>query len=356
MQEVQGDAAFDSFPDERFRFGVGPVDGVDTIWLESSTEQKRWTCDVADVTSFAPADVVLPQKTVLHYVAASLKNSASENGEDANRGPQLVRGDADKTLQLEVLIQLGVADFAWAPKYVFPLTLVSPMSPAEAQAHQLTLLTTQVQELQQEVQMLKKQLQTVLQASTASQPVAALVTTGAPLLDSADSRPPPVPMDLNADSTVSKASTVPSRGAQVWGDIIGHPQHKLVQTDEIRETRNALGVTIRSHRQHTCKVCSLLRGTRSRASGTSYYCPECTERHNGGMVYLCDKTRPHDPSKYRNASCTQIWHLMWDNGKSIPQTGTASIRMRKKRKDSDLSQSETIPPTVLMESSSDVRS
>ena len=42
MQEVQGDAAFDSFPDERFRFGVGPVDGVDTIWLESSTEQKRW--------------------------------------------------------------------------------------------------------------------------------------------------------------------------------------------------------------------------------------------------------------------------------------------------------------------------
>ena len=248
-----------------------------------------------------------------------------------------MRVDADKTLQLEVLIQLGVADFAWAPKYVFPLTLASPMSPAEAQTKQIALLTTQMQAVQHEVQLLKTQLQAVLQTSAASLQAGA---TGAPgassLLVSGDSCLPLVPVDIGTASNGGKALvTPPSRGAQVWGDIIGHPQHKLVQTDEIRETRNALGTTIRSHRQHTCKVCSLLRGTRSRASGTSYYCPECTERHNGGMVYLCDKTRPHDPSKYRNASCTQIWHLMWDNGKSIPQAGTASIRMRKKRKESE---------------------
>ena len=42
MQEVQGDAAFDSFPDERFRFGVGQSDGVETLWLERQTDKKRW--------------------------------------------------------------------------------------------------------------------------------------------------------------------------------------------------------------------------------------------------------------------------------------------------------------------------
>jgi hypothetical protein len=42
MEEVLGDAAFASFPGERFRFGVGREDDVGKIWLESQTSKKRW--------------------------------------------------------------------------------------------------------------------------------------------------------------------------------------------------------------------------------------------------------------------------------------------------------------------------
>ncbi|KAG6971017.1 hypothetical protein JG687_00002264, partial [Phytophthora cactorum] len=148
MIEVEGDAAFKSFPGENFRFGVEHADGVGEIWLESQSSKKRWSCEVTDVAAFAPVDVVLPQKTVLHYVAVRAMSSSSFACED-------------ETLQLEVLIKLGVADFAWAPKYIFPMTLVAPsLSPTEAQAEQITLLTSQVQDLQQEVKTLKQQMQT----------------------------------------------------------------------------------------------------------------------------------------------------------------------------------------------------
>ncbi|KAG2771456.1 hypothetical protein PC129_g2732 [Phytophthora cactorum] len=326
MIEVEGDAAFKSFPGENFRFGVEHADGVGEIWLESQSSKKRWSCEVTDVAAFAPVDVVLPQKTVLHYVAASLRESAAANY--SNLGPKLVREGEDETLQLEVLIKLGVADFAWAPKYIFPMTLVAPsLSPTEAQAEQITLLTSQVQDLQQEVKTLKQQMQTVLQAHAASHPARPAELVAA-------TRISPAPVAPGTVVVVENRSTVstPSRGDQVWGDIIGHSHHELVQTGEYRETRNSLGVTIRSHRQHTCKVCSVLRGDRKRAAQSSYYCRECTERHDGGMVFLCDKARPHDPKEYRNATCSQIWHLMWNNGESIPQTGTSSIRMRKKLK------------------------
>ncbi|KAG6975705.1 hypothetical protein JG688_00002079, partial [Phytophthora aleatoria] len=154
MIEVEGDAAFESFPGENFRFGVEHAGGVGEIWLESQSSKKRWRCEVTDVAAFAPVDVVLPQKTVLHYVASAAAN-------DTNLGPKLVREGEDETLQLEVLIKLGVADFAWAPKYIFSLTLVAPsLSPTEAQAEQITLLTAQVQDLQQEVKTLKQQMQT----------------------------------------------------------------------------------------------------------------------------------------------------------------------------------------------------
>ncbi|KAG7386187.1 hypothetical protein PHYPSEUDO_000508 [Phytophthora pseudosyringae] len=335
MEEVQGDAAFESFPGESFRFGVGHADGAGEIWLESQASKKRWICEVTDVAVFAPAGVVLPQKTVLHFVAASLKD-------DKNPGPKLVREYEDKTLQLEVLVQLGVADFAWAPKYVFPMTLEPQRPPpTEAQAEQITLLSAQVQELQQEVKTLKQLMQAVLQAQAASvvapsssSPATVASSAASPASGSARLSPAPAgPYSVVAAETRATVLT-PSRGDQVWSDIIGHVHHKLVQTEEYRETRTPLGVTARSHRQHTCKVCSMLRGKRKRASLSSYYCPKCTERHNGGMVFLCDKIRPHDPDDYRNATCSQIWHLMWNNGENIPQTGTSSIRMRKKIKPS----------------------
>ncbi|OWZ21924.1 hypothetical protein PHMEG_0003447 [Phytophthora megakarya] len=331
MDEVQGDAAFSSFPDESFRFGINHADGADELWLENTVSKKRWTCEVTDVAAFAPADVVLPKKTVLHYVTASLKESATSS--NTSQGPILTRDDGDETLQLEVLIKLGVADFAWAPKYVFPLTLVSPPTPAETQAEQITLLTAQVQELQQEVKTLKLQMQSVIQAQAAAQP------NVAPL--------PPSPVPQSVVVVENRDPPALSRGDQVWGDIISHTHHKLVQTEEYRESKNPLGAKIRSHRQHTCKVCSVLRGNGRRPSQSSLYCPDCTERHNGGMIFLCDKARPHDPNQYYNATCNQIWHSMWNNGENIPQTGTSSIRMRKKLKPSP-KESETNASTAVV--------
>ncbi|EEY67019.1 uncharacterized protein PITG_17511 [Phytophthora infestans T30-4] len=258
MIEVEGDAAFEAFPGESFRFGVEHVDGVGEIWLENQSSKKRWKCEVTDVEEFAPADVVLPQKTVLHYVAASLRVSAAANA--ANFGPKLVREDNDETLRLEVLIKLGVADFAWAPKYIFPMSLVARSPPSiEAQAEQITVLTTQVQELQQEVNTLKQQMQTMLKA----QATAASAPTRSNVAHSTPPSLPPAPVEPGNVVVMESEATVstPSRTDKVWSDIIGQSHHKLVQTDEYRETRNPLGMTMRSHRQHTCKVCSVLRSS-----------------------------------------------------------------------------------------------
>ncbi|KAE8897271.1 hypothetical protein PF005_g6484 [Phytophthora fragariae] len=337
MEEVQGDAAFRSFPGECFRFGVGVVDDVEQLWLENKVSKKRWTCKVADVAAFAPKDVVLPRETVLHYVAASLKESAAA-ADSADHGPNIIRKDDDQTLQLEVRIKLEVAGFAWTPKYVFPLTLEpQDAMPTEVQpAQQIKLLTTQVQELQQEVKTLKEQMQTVLRAQATSQPEAAVSSSPSRSAESSDVESPrlhPKPTrPLAAKSTQDRESLpTPSRKEKVWGDIIGQPRHRLVQTDEYRETQSSDGVVIRRHRQHACKVCSTLKGDRRRPFETSFYCSECTEQHEGGVVFLCDKVRQHDVEEYQNATCSQIWHVMWNNGKDIPGNGT-SIRMRKRHK------------------------
>ncbi|ETI51639.1 hypothetical protein F443_04999 [Phytophthora nicotianae P1569] len=147
MIDVEGDAVFGSFPNERFRFGVEHANGIGEIWLESQAPKKRWWgCEVTDVAAFTPADVALPPKDSASLCGGvSLRESASNR---ANPRPKLVREDEDESLQLEVSIKMGMADLAWAPKYVFPMTLVSQSPlPAEVQAEQITLLTAQVQEL-----------------------------------------------------------------------------------------------------------------------------------------------------------------------------------------------------------------
>ncbi|KAK1944484.1 hypothetical protein P3T76_004396 [Phytophthora citrophthora] len=71
MEEVDGDAEFESFPGERFRFSVKRVGGVGYITLERPTSKQRWLCEVTDIGAFAPKGVMLPPNTVLHYVAVS---------------------------------------------------------------------------------------------------------------------------------------------------------------------------------------------------------------------------------------------------------------------------------------------
>jgi TolA-binding protein len=124
---------------------------------------------MTDVAAFAPPDVVLPTNTVLLYVAASLKESATSE----SLGPRLLRDEEgqDETLQLEVLIKLGVADFAWTPKYVFPMKLEpeADVPPTDVQSQQIQRLNDQVQELQEEVATLKEQMQVVLRAQAQAQ-------------------------------------------------------------------------------------------------------------------------------------------------------------------------------------------
>ncbi|KAL4133627.1 hypothetical protein PRIC2_003944 [Phytophthora ramorum] len=272
MEEEQGVAAFKSFPGEGFRFSVGRVNGVGHIWLENQVSKQRWVCEVADVAAFAPTDVVLPQNTVLHYVAASLKESVA-SPDSANLGPNLVREDADETLQLEVLIKLGVADFAWTPKYVFPMTLLpQEPPPAEAQSSQLIkLLTAQVQELQQEVKALKEQMAVVLSAQAASQQIP---TPSSPSQASTASSQSSESVPPSVGDTVENGLPVPklSRKDQVWSDIIGHPCHQLVQTPEFRETRNSVGVV--SHNssypfQENCKLHDPVFGLEVKAASLS---------------------------------------------------------------------------------------
>ncbi|RLN98170.1 hypothetical protein BBJ28_00018026 [Nothophytophthora sp. Chile5] len=257
-------------------------------------------------------------------------------------GPDLVRKESEEALQLEVLVKLGVPDFAWAPKYIFPMTLVAQEPPpSDPQSpDRLDRLTTQVQDLQQEVKTLKAQMQAVLRSRAPSQPTAEpsspSSTSGSSPSASPGRSPAPSPAPNPTENGSEAATVTPSRKDQVWGDIIGHPQHQLLQTADYRETRNSFGVMVRKHRQRSCKVCSVLRGDRKRAFETSYYCVECTERHKGAIVFLCDKVRPHDADEYRNATCSQIWHVMWNNGADIPHGGISSIRMRKKLKTGDV--------------------
>ncbi|ETP49375.1 hypothetical protein F442_05067 [Phytophthora nicotianae P10297] len=112
MIDVEGDAVFGSFPNERFRFGVEHANGIGEIWLESQASKKRWWgCEVTDVAAFTPADVALPPKD-----SASLCGGQFEG----------IRFQSCKP-----------------PTETFSQ---NPL-PAEVQAEQITLLTAPVQEL-----------------------------------------------------------------------------------------------------------------------------------------------------------------------------------------------------------------
>ncbi|KAL3660599.1 hypothetical protein V7S43_014354 [Phytophthora oleae] len=323
-EEVDGDAEFASFPGERFRFSVKRVGGVGYITLKSQVSEQRWVCEVTDVGAFAPKGVMLPPNTVLHYVAASLKASLSTPDND-DRGPKLKREDGDKTLQLEILVKLGTIDFAWAPKYSFPLKLETEqaLTPSKNQTEQIELLTAQVQELQEEMKTIKEQLKEVLrrQADSTKSQVDSLPSPGFTI------RRQSMPLQEIITNDTSSSAVPEERN-------LGGAPHRLVKIEEYRETKNPSGEIERKRRPHTCKVCSALRDDGKRTSQTCHYCVECTELLNGAMVFLCDKVRAHKP-KYQNATCYQIWHSFWNNGKSMPESGISSIRMRKRLKTSE---------------------
>eukprot|EP00644_Phytophthora_capsici_P011811 jgi/Phyca11/563364/estExt2_Genewise1.C_PHYCAscaffold_120033 len=272
MEEVDGDAEFESFPGERFRFSVKRVGGVGYITLERQTSTQRWLCKVTDVGAFAPKGVMLPPNTVLHYVAASLKGSLSKSDDD--RGPKLKRQDGDKTLELEILVKLGTVDFTWAPKYSFPLKLETEETLATStnQAEQIEFLTAQVRDLQEEMKTVKEQLKEILrqQADSTRNQVDSLVSPGftirrhsTPLQEIITEGPASntVPEERNLDDT----------------------PHRLVKIEEYRETKTPSGEIERKRRPHTCKVCSALREDGKRTSQTCLYCVECTEHLNGAM-------------------------------------------------------------------------
>ncbi|KAG6944081.1 hypothetical protein JG688_00017280 [Phytophthora aleatoria] len=97
-------------------------------------------------------------------------------------------------------------------------------------------------------------------------------------------------------------------------------EHMAHQSDEWRNKG-----TQAKRRQRSCKVCSVLRGDKKRASTTAYFCSECNEV---GPIFRCMRAR-------RNVrgiamTCWVIWHKEWENGKLIPVEKGNSIRVRQK--------------------------
>ncbi|OWY94291.1 hypothetical protein PHMEG_00036018 [Phytophthora megakarya] len=106
--------------------------------------------------------------------------------------------------------------------------------------------------------------------------------------------------------------------------------HMTKQVEVYRTTRGKNGKESKKRRQYGCKVCSLLRPSKTPWE-TTYYCVECSEAKmkgagdsnigGKGKIYLCQKVRQHDPSGATNsATCSQIWHDLWRGGTNIPPT------------------------------------
>ncbi|POM60665.1 hypothetical protein PHPALM_30453 [Phytophthora palmivora] len=281
--------------------------------------------------------------------AASLKGTITSN---ATKGLKLERRRGDKALELEVLIKLGVADCMLDAKYIFPMTLVTRQNAPPSE--QVDVLTAQVQSLQQEVKTLKEQMKAVLHTLEKSV-VSSLTSPGFTIRglptgnrsSTPGSTSPTTPTTGNEEiSPTRDTAEIPSRRdtAEIHptptsrkrqtSEIADFTDHKLAKHKEYREKITSSGAIERKNRQHNCKVCSALRGDRRQPFRTYHYCVECTKKREGGMVFLCNKVRPHDAEEYRNATCNQIWHALWNNGEDMPASGV-TIRMRKKLKASE---------------------
>ncbi|KAJ8576453.1 hypothetical protein ON010_g2758 [Phytophthora cinnamomi] len=95
--------------------------------------------------------------------------------------------------------------------------------------------------------------------------------------------------------------------------------HTARQVDEWRNEGSQA-----KRRQRTCKVCSVLRTGKQRASTTAYFCGSCSEK---GPVFLCMRAR----RQVRGVAmtCWDMWHKEWMHGKLIPVDNGNTIRMRK---------------------------
>ncbi|RAW39273.1 hypothetical protein PC110_g4502 [Phytophthora cactorum] len=72
-----------------------------------------------------------------------------------------------------------------------------------------------------------------------------------------------------------------------------------------------------------CKVCSALKDGK-RAKPFTYFCSQC---RNNGPVFLC--LRPHREVRGLAATCWNIWHRDWKNGRLVPLELAGQIRHRR---------------------------
>ncbi|KAG6943571.1 hypothetical protein JG688_00017542 [Phytophthora aleatoria] len=71
-------------------------------------------------------------------------------------------------------------------------------------------------------------------------------------------------------------------------------------------------------------MCSFYEPEGKKRGGTSsYYCAPCSEGKKG-LVTLCNRERGHPQNE--DLTCTQICHLVWQNGESsLPRQATSEI-------------------------------
>lgn len=218
-----------------------------------------------------------------------------------------------------------------------PAPLVFPR-PRTLELRRMEVLETQVRELRAEVRSLKSQLQLALAITPAipSQPTAPESALSQPedAQDEASRKRKRSEEQLTTATTLEEA-IVPApvaAAAPNAAEVVSQAReaHVLVQTTEFRETKTAQGATGRKLRQRSCKVCSMLRGDRKRAFETTFFCEQCSAVRGGGAVYLCDRVRHHEGEQFRGVTCSQIWHVLWENGKALP-VNCPTIRMRRTR-------------------------
>ncbi|KAE9289111.1 hypothetical protein PF008_g25960 [Phytophthora fragariae] len=98
-------------------------------------------------------------------------------------------------------------------------------------------------------------------------------------------------------------------------------EHTLIQTTGFRMNNG-----VQRLRQRQCKVCSVYKPEGKKRGGTStYYCPSCSQGKRG-LVTLCNKVHGH--ANNEGLTCSQIWHMAWQNGEFAPKASHIRDRGR----------------------------
>ncbi|POM63002.1 hypothetical protein PHPALM_27782 [Phytophthora palmivora] len=129
-------------------------------------------------------------------------------------------------------------------------------------------------------------------------------------------------IEQSEDDFTQTTTASPSKPRRVDKEVpaaVGS-EHNLVLTQAKRANEG-----VSRTRQRGCKVCSYYKPKdKKRGHSSRYFCPTCTVKMEG-LIPLCNTVRGYPGND--GLTCSQIWHLVWQNGEFAPQE--CRIRRRK---------------------------